>query len=114
MAMVAISQMQGRVSVTVFTLQERIQLGNYSVLENTAQEAFNTGTRYLVIDLSKTDSMTSIGVRALVVIHKMLVKDNRKLKISGVTTMIREMLGVTGITQFIEIYDTVQEAVDSF
>jgi anti-anti-sigma factor len=114
MALVEISQTQGRVPVTIFTLTERIQLGNFSILENTAKEAFDNGTRNLVIDLSKTDSMTSIGVRALVVIHKMLAKDNGRLKVSGATTMIREMLGVTGITQFIGVYDTIQEATASF
>ena len=116
MALVEISQKQGRVPVTVFQLQERVQLGNFAELENTAKEAYENGTRDLVIDLSKTDSMTSIGLRALVVIHKILAKnDNRKhLKIAGATTMMREIMQVTGISQFMEVYDTVDEAVATF
>ncbi len=116
MAVVEISQTQGRVPVTVFHLQERVHLGNFSELENMAQKAYENGTRNLVIDMSRTDSMTSIGLRALVVVHKILAKsDNgRHLKIAGATTVMREIMQVTGISQFIEIYDTVDEAAASF
>jgi hypothetical protein len=36
------------------------------------------------------------------------------LKLAGAIPPIREMLQIAGITQFIEIYDTVDEAVASF
>lgn len=116
MALVNISQAQGRVPVTVFELLERIHLGNFSELENLAKEAYENGARNLVIDLSHTESMTSIGLRALVVIHKILAKsDNRKhLKVAGATPVMREIMQVTGISQFIEVYDTLDEAVASF
>ncbi|HLF73717.1 MAG TPA: STAS domain-containing protein [Anaerolineales bacterium] len=115
MALVEISQMQGRIPVTVFQLQDRVNLGNYAELEQTAREAYENGTRDLVIDLSKTPSLTSIGVRALVVIHRMLSTDRaRHLKLAGPIPYIREMLDVSGVTQYIEIYDTVDDAVASF
>ena len=116
MALVEITQAKGRIPVTVFHLQERVHLGNFSELENTAQEAYENGTRNLVIDLSKSEAMTSIGLRALVVVHKIFAKiDNGKhLKIAGVTTVLREIMQVTGISQFIEMYDTVDEAIASF
>jgi len=116
MALVEISQKQGRVPVTVFQLQERIHLGNFSELENTAKNVYEKGARNLIIDLSQTASMTSIGLRALVVVHKIFSKaDNGKhLKVAGVTTVMREIMQMTGISQFIEVYDTVVEAAASF
>jgi anti-anti-sigma factor len=116
MALAKIKQTKGRVPVTIFQLQERIHLGNFSELENMTKDAYENGTRDLVIDLSRTDNMTSIGLRSLVVVHKVLAKsDNgRHLKIAGATTVMREIMQVTGISQFIEIYDTVDEAVASF
>jgi anti-anti-sigma factor len=116
MVLVEISQTQGRVPVTVFHLRDRVHLGNFSELENLAKDAYEKGTRNLVIDLSRTDTLTSIGLRALVVIHKILAKENsaRHLKVAGATTIIREIMQVTGISQFIEVYDTVDEAVASF
>ena len=116
MALLEISQKEGRVPVTVFQLQDRVNLGNFAELEQTAKDAYENGMRDLVIDLSKTPSLTSIGVRALVVIHRMLSIDGgtKHLKLAGPIPYIREMLEVSGVTQYIEIYDTVDEAVASF
>jgi anti-anti-sigma factor len=116
MTLVEISNRQGRVPVTILHLRERVHIGNFSELETIARQAYQDGTRNLVIDLSRTDSMTSIGLRALVVIHKILAgSDNGKhLKIAGATTVIREIMQVTGISQFIDVHDSVEEAVSSF
>jgi len=115
MVLVEVSQAQGRVPVTVFQLQDRVNLGNYAQLEEAAKAAYNNGTRDIVIDLSKTVSLTSIGIRALIVIHKMLSEDRGKhLKLAGPLPEIREMLDVSGITQYIEIHDSVEDAIASF
>lgn len=115
MDLVKISKVDGRIPVTVFQLQDRVNLGNFSDLEQTAKDAYEDGMRDLVIDLSQTPSLTSIGIRAIVVIHRLLSTDKTKhLKLAGAIVPIREMLGIAGITQFIEIYDTVDEAVASF
>lgn len=115
MDLVKVTQMQGRVPVTVFHIQDRINLGNYKLMEEAARQAYENGTRDLVIDLSASESLTSIGVRALVIIHKLLsTEGGRHLKLAGVLPPTRDMLGVAGITQFIEVYDTVDEAVASF
>ena len=115
MALVQISQAQGRIPVTIFQLQDRINLGNYKELEQTAEETYYNGMRDLVIDLSLTPSLTSIGIRTLVVIYKMLATDDAKhLKLASPIEPIHEMLKIAGITQFIEIYDSVDEALASF
>ena len=115
MDLIKVSQMQGRIPVTVFHVQDRINLGNYKLMEQAAKDAYDNGARDLVIDLSASESLTSICVRALVIIHKMLsAEGGNHLKLAGLIPPIREMLGIAGITQFIEIYDTVDEAVASF
>lgn len=115
MSVVKISQAQGRVPVTVFQLQDRVNLGNFAELEDTAKEAYDNGMRDMVMDLSQTVSLTSIGIRAIVIIHKMLSTNNEKhMKIANPMPYIREMLDVSGVTQYIEIYNTVDEAVASF
>lgn len=115
MGLVQVSQTQGRIPVTVFQLQDRVNLGNFSQLEEAAKEAYNSGTRDLVVDLSQTPSLTSIGVRALIIIHKMLSADRGKhLKLAGPLPEIRDMLDIAGVTQYIDIYDTVDDAVASF
>ena len=116
MALLEISQKEGRVPVTVFQLQDRVNLGNYAELEQIAKDSYENGMRDLVMDLSTTPSLTSIGVRALVVIHRMLsgAGSAKHLKLAGPIAYVRDMLEVSGVTQYIEIYNTVDEAVASF
>jgi anti-anti-sigma factor len=115
MGAIKISQAEGRLPVTVFGLPDRVNLSNFAELEESAKEAYNNGMRDLVMDLSQTVSLTSIGIRAIVVIHKMLAPDGKKhLKVAAPMPYLREMLDVSGVTQYIEIYDTVDEAVASF
>ncbi|MEW6084668.1 MAG: STAS domain-containing protein [Chloroflexota bacterium] len=115
MAFIRISQAHGRVPVTVFHIQDRVNLGNYKELEQTARDAHTNGMRDLVIDLSQTPSLTSIGIRSLVTMYKMLGADEAKhLKLAGAISPIREMLQIAGLAEAIEMYDTVEEAVASF
>src|SRR5215207_3306772 len=115
MALVEISHVQGDTPVTIFHLQDRVNLGNFAELEELAKEAYGYGVRDMVIDLSKTPSMTSIGIRALIVIHRMLSRDRgQHLKLAGATPEISEMLEIAGVTQHIEIFPTVEDAVNSF
>jgi len=72
MSLVQISQVQGRIPIIVLQIQDQINLENYKELEQAAKDAFDKGMHNLVIDLGQTPSLTSIGIRVLVIIHKML------------------------------------------
>jgi anti-anti-sigma factor len=115
MALVQITQQQGRVPVTIFQLLDRINLGNFAEIERITREAYDSGTRNLVIDLGKVEALTSIGVRALVIVHKLLSTDGKKhVKLAGLSSSMHDVLDIAGITQFIDVYGTVDEAVTSF
>ena len=96
-------------------LQDWVNLGNFAELEDTAKDAYDNGRRDMVMDLSQTVSLTSIGIRAIVVIHKLLSTDGAPhLKIANPMLNIREMLDISGVTQYIESHNAVDEAVASF
>ena len=118
MGLVKVSQAEGRVPVTVFELQDRVNLGNTAELEQAGRDAYANGTRDLVIDISKVDSFTSAGIRALLVIYKLMAGDegqkSKHVKLVSPTSYVREVLEVSGVADSIEIYDTLEKAVDSF
>jgi len=115
MAMVEIIETKGRIPITVFRMIDRINLGNYKDLEEAAKRAYDNGMRDLIVDLSQIDVLTSIGIRVLVVVHKLLTKGGGShLRLAGVSQTTRDVLDIAGVTQFIEIHNTVEDAVASF
>ena len=118
MSLVKISQTDGRIPVTVFELQDRVNLGNTAELEQAGKDAYANGTRDLVLDISKVDSFTSAGIRALMVLYKLMAGDEGKgskhVKLVSPTSYVREVLEVAGITELIEIFDSLDEALASF
>ena len=62
---ITVSQEVGRVPVTVFEVSGLINLGSADQLEQQAQADYEKGTRYLLIDLSEVDSLSSAGLRSI-------------------------------------------------
>ena len=115
MSLVHITHLNEEHPVTVFRLQERINLGNFAELETITKTEYEKGMRRLVLDLSETPTISSIGVRAVVVIHKLLsANGGNQLKIAAAPPLVRDVLQIAGITQFITVYDTVEAAASSF
>ena len=118
MSLVKVSQAQGKVPVTVFQLQGRVNLGNTAELEQAAKDAYAAGMRDLVIDLSEAPSLTSAGIRAVMIVHKLLSGDNAKssrhLKLVSPTDYVRNVLEVAGLLDYLVVYETLDEAIASF
>ena len=118
MNLVTVSHVQGRMPVTVLHLQGRINLGNSPELEQAARTEVAAGARYILIDLSNAPSLTSAGIRAILVIHKMLesaVQNKaRHLKLVSPTPYVREVLKVAGLLDYLEVFSSLDEAVASF
>ena len=117
MKLVTVSQAQGRVPVTIFQLQDRLNMGNAAELEQATIEAYAAGGRNMVIDLSNAPSLTSAGIRTIMTIYKLLSDPKEKvkhLKFASPTPYVREVLDISGLLAYIEVYDSLAEAVASF
>ena len=130
---ISVSQMQGRVPVIVLHIAGRINLGNASDIEQKARQIHESGTHCLVLDMTQVESLTSAGLRVIHIIYKLFrdttppetdkeALDARDassikspyLKLAGPSPDIRRVLKIAGFELFLEIYDTVDEAVASF
>jgi len=115
MSLIQISQSQGQTPVTIFEIRGRVNLGNYKEIEQAAQQAYENGARNLVLDFSGVESLTSIGIRTLITVHKMFTKDGQgRLKLAGVIRPIRDMFDMAGVAPFLEMHNTTAEAVAAF
>jgi len=121
---ITISQEQARVPVTVFRVEGRINLGNADDLTRKAQNAYEVGMRDLILDLSGVESLTSAGLRAILTIMRMLGTDSKDspgvkgkslhLKLLNPTEYVLITMRTAGFDRYLEIYESLPEALASF
>jgi len=112
-------QVQGEVSITIFHLRGWLDAQSEEEFLKWAEEAYENGTRYLLLDLSELDTMTSAGMRAIQKVYKKYTpegtdKQYPRLKMASAPPPVYNALKMTGFLQSIPMYESVQSAIDTF
>jgi anti-anti-sigma factor len=112
-------QAQGKVPVTILHLSGWLDRKSEDLLFQSASDQYNLGARWLLLDLSAVDTITSAGMRALTKIYKLFTPEAEQeqvlhLRMSGAQSHISHVLNITGFLKRIPHHETTQEAVDSF
>ena len=130
---VNVSQVQGRLPVTVFKLSGRVNLGNSARLERLAAAEYEQGMRDLLIDLSEVPSLSSAGLRAIHSIYKLLEKPpetsksedslfkeprpagkSAHLKLCHASEEVKRVLDISGFAIFFDVYEDLEQALEAF
>ena len=112
-------QVEVSVPVTVFYLRGWLDSQSEEQLLETARLAYDEGARYLLIDMSDLDTLTSAGMRSLQKVYQIFTpkEDHFKvahLKLCNAPPQIYNVLGITGFLQNIPMYESMDTALDSF
>jgi anti-anti-sigma factor len=112
-------QVQAGVPVTVFYLRGWLDSQSEEQLLETARLAHDEGARYLLINMSDLDTLTSAGMRALQKVYQIFTpKDDHfkvaHFKLCNAPPQIYNVLGITGFLQNIPMYESMDAALDSF
>ena len=112
-------EMQAAVPVTVFHLRGWLDAQSEGQLLEAARISYDGGARYLLIDMSDLDTLTSAGMRALQKCYQIFTpkEDQFKvahLKLCNAPPQIYNVLGITGFLQNIPMYESMEAALQSF
>jgi len=112
-------QVQGNVPVTVLHLKGWLDAQSEEQLLAAAQNAYNAGTRHLLVNLAEIDTLTSAGMRALQKVYKIYTPEGEHFQVSHVKLcsappQVYHVLGITGFLQNIPNYESQKDAIDSF
>jgi anti-anti-sigma factor len=129
---IVVSQEQGRVPVTVFHIKGDINTETYERFQSQAQQAIQSGARYLLLDLSEVPYVSSYGIRAIsqvftwlrdsqseddAVVSKGLRDGTWKsphLKLLKPNPRVLKVLTTSGVDMFLEIHDDLRQAIATF
>jgi len=125
---ITVQQVPGNQMVSVIGIEGILDASNYRSVMQSAQEAHNSGTKYLIVDLSEVSFMSSSG---LVALHSMalLMRDveaagsegeiiqgsgkQKRVKLLNPQSKVRDVLNTTGFIELFEIYDDLKAAINS-
>src|SRR5215216_5661984 len=110
---------QADVPVTIFRLRGWLDAQSEDQLLESSRSAYENGVRYLLIDMSDLDTLTSAGMRALQKVYQMFTPKEERfkvahLKLCNAPPQIYSVLGITGFLQNIPMYESLDTALESF
>jgi anti-anti-sigma factor len=116
---ISTEELQGDVPVTVFRLRGWLDAQSEEQLLEAARTTYDNGARYLLIDMTDLDTLTSAGMRALQKVYQIFTprEDQFKvahLKLCNAPPQIYNVLGITGFLQNIPMYESQEAALTSF
>jgi len=101
--------------ITFLETSGRITLGEGAVtLRDAIQDALDTGTKKLVLDLSSVSYMDSSGVGELTTAYTSARDNGCDLKLLGLTKKIDDLMQITKLATLFDVYGTEQQALSSF
>jgi len=114
-----VEKVEGKVPVTIFHLRGWLDAQSENDFVGWANEAYEGGARYLLLDLSELDTLTSAGMRAIQKVYKQYTpedadKENPHLKLASAPPPVYHALKMAGFLISIPMYESVQSALDSF
>lgn len=123
------SQIQGDVAVTVLHLKGHLHGATETPLLDRARQAREDGAKYILLDLSELEVLSSAGLRAIQSIFKLYTPPedveamNKRgdepykspfLKIVCPNPQIYYIFNIAGFLQNILVYNNLEEATNSF
>jgi anti-anti-sigma regulatory factor len=123
------SQVQGEVSVTILHLSGHLHGDTEPQLLDRARQAYEDGSKYLLLDLSGVEVLTSAGLRAIHNIFNVFTPQSDVelihqhgeepykspyFKLVCPNPNVYYVLNIAGFLQNILIYNNMDEAVNSF
>ena len=123
------SQVQGNTTVIILHLSGHLHGSTENQLLDHARQSYEDGTRYILLDLSELEVLSSAGLRAIQNIFKLLTPSSDMetmhqhgaepykspyLKLVCPNPQIYYVLSITGFMQSLLIFNNIEEALKSF
>jgi anti-sigma B factor antagonist len=103
-----------REEVTVLTLKGRLTLGESNIVREKIAQLAAAGKTKVVVDLGSVEYIDSTGLGILVICFTSLKKQGGALKLVNPNKRNVELLLLTKLHTVFEVFNEVQDAVNSF
>lgn len=107
------NEINGKI-VVVFVKEERLDANNSEELKSELVRVFEAGNRDLIVDLKEVRFIDSSGLGVLVSGFKNASTRQGTIKLSGLQTQVKSMFELTRLHRVFDIFQTVDDALESY
>ncbi|RII31472.1 MAG: anti-anti-sigma factor [Geobacter sp.] len=100
--------------MVIFVREERLDAHNSEELKTEMNHLFETGTKDILIDLKEVRFIDSSGLGVLVSGFKNASTRQGSLRLCGLQNQVRSMFELTRLHRVFDIFQTVDEALESY
>ncbi|MDJ0838440.1 MAG: STAS domain-containing protein [Acidobacteriota bacterium] len=101
--------------IKVLHLQGKITIGEGDVqLRGLVNEVLEEGARKIILDLGKVKYIDSSGIGELVSCYTTITNRGGKMRLTNLHSKIYSLLQLTALVSVFEIYDSNEDAVQTF
>lgn len=116
---VASERAPGREDIMVIHLGGWLDARGEERFISAVQKARDDGAKYVLLELSEMDTLTSAGIRAMQKAYQILTPKDEAfkipyLKLCNAPAQIYQVLGITGFLVNVPMYESMEDAIDSF
>lgn len=104
-----------REGITILDPKGKITIGVGDVaLREAVHEALDAGAKKILINLSNVSTVDSSGIGEMVSAYTTVTNRGGQLKLVGLPPKVQDILQITQLITVFDVFDTEDEAVDSF
>lgn len=107
------TEINGSISV-IFVQEERLDAHNSDQLKAEMNRLFEEGKKDVIVDLVDVRFIDSSGLGVLVSGYKNASTRQGSLKLTGLQTQVKSMFELTRLHRVFDIFQTVDDALESF
>ena len=100
--------------VLIFALEKEVVQEDVDLLQKKLIELLDAGNLKVVLDMSQCSYITSMGLSAIFHVKKRFNEKGGDIKIARINTLIKNLFSLTNLNKTIDIFNTLEEAVNAF
>jgi anti-anti-sigma factor len=110
---------QGKPNVAVIHLGGWLDAQSEQQMVDAVQKAKDEGAEFVLLELRDADTITSAGIRAMQRAYQILTPKEEAykvahLKLCNAPAQIYQVLGITGFLANVPMYESMEDAIESF
>lgn len=95
----------------IVSVKERINAVTAPDLENQITDAMEGGEKFLVLNMTQVEYISSAGLRVILATAKKLKADQGDIFLVGLQGVVKEVFELSGFYSIFKVFDTEEEAI---